>query len=92
VGVSSLGNGGIGRDGGVGFVVRKGPGVSRTTFWGFRRAASRGIETVANLGCLGIGSYIDSMSVAIPLALVRTGSSTFPGLGVRFGWFVCFVS
>lgn len=81
MGVSSFGNGGTGRDGGVGFVVRKGPGVSKFAFWELQRMASMGMEAVANLGCLSIGSYIDSMSVATPLALVRAGSSAFPGFG-----------
>ena len=85
VGVSSLGNGGTGRDSGVGFAVRYRSGVAGAMFCMSQCTALRGTETVVNFGCFGSGPYIVSMSVVSPRVSERVRSSVFPVKAVR-GW------
>ena len=77
VGVSLLGNDGIGRAcwaGIPGCVL----GVTRGKSWVSWRVASAGMEIVLNLG---IGSYIDSMSIMSSLVPVWVRFSAFAGWG-----------
>ena len=83
MGVSSLGNGGTGRDSGVGFKVGYSSGVAGIIICVSQRTASMGTETVANFGCLGSGPYILSMSVVSPSTSVWVRSSVFPVADVR---------
>lgn len=68
MGVSLLGNGGSGRGWGVAGIIS----------WGARQMASAGIDMVLSLG---VGSYLDSMSVGFPLLPKWEKSSAFTVVG-----------